>query len=203
MSTSKKSYENIVKKYPLLFKHSKSSMEPFALFGFECGIGWYHIIDKACATLYTTYKNANWRLEYVEHDLKDFKGYVKRIQSFQPDTTEEELLAKLQKSKTELTQELEEAKNNLPLVVQVKEKFATLRFYIDNGNEVSQRIADYAEHMSSVTCEECGNVGLHYTIGWHKTLCPEHAIKRYGEKTVSEFLAQEHELNDEKFDKTF
>ena len=59
-------------------------------------------------------------------------------------------------------------------VVQIKEKFGSLRFYIDGSNsfEVGDLI-DAAEKESSVTCEECGAVGLTARIsGWMKTLCP-------------------------------
>jgi hypothetical protein len=40
--------------------------------------------------------------------------------------------------------------------------------------------------MSEVTCEICGNVGKTYRTRWHKTLCKEHAIERYGENVVKE-----------------
>ena len=56
-------------------------------------------------------------------------------------------------------------------VSQVKEKFGTLRFYIDNGSvEVYAAIA-MAEAMSARTCERCGNPGQPRRGGWVKTLC--------------------------------
>jgi hypothetical protein len=94
---------------------------------------------------------------------------------------------------------------------QIKSKYATLRFYFrmkclnsSNPNDLCEvsdeefkAICDmiaYSKHMSETTCEKCGNVGRTYTIGWHKTLCKEHAIQNYGEEKVSAF----HKENEEK-----
>lgn len=54
---------------------------------------------------------------------------------------------------------------------QVKEKFGSLRFYVDNGNpEVSAAIS-MAEAISARTCETCGSSGKGRGGGWVKTLC--------------------------------
>lgn len=47
----------------------------------------------------------------------------------------------------------------LPSVVQVKEKFGTLRYYIDNATDEIQDLVDDAEEKSAVTCEVCGSIG--------------------------------------------
>ena len=72
-------------------------------------------------------------------------------------------------------------------VVQVKEKFGGLRFYIDKGSdEIYRRIAQ-AEKDSYETCEKCGNKGeLRKDTGWYFTLCEEHHIlKLQKHKSVS------------------
>lgn len=56
-------------------------------------------------------------------------------------------------------------------VVQVKEKFATLRFYTSGGNERTEAIISFAEYMSGFICEETGktnNIGVNKK-GWFKT----------------------------------
>lgn len=63
---------------------------------------------------------------------------------------------------------------DIPQVVatQVKEKFGTLRFYYDGGNEYIDGIVSHTEYLSEFYCEECGTtneVGL--TAGWYKTIC--------------------------------
>jgi len=60
-------------------------------------------------------------------------------------------------------------------VVQVKEKFAGLRFYIQDGSEEMYNRISLAEKQSYETCETCGEQGkLRSDIGWWLTLCDEH-----------------------------
>lgn len=71
------------------------------------------------------------------------------------------------------------AKQNKPIppvvVTQVKEKFGTLRFYYDGGDDYISGLVSMAEAMSESTCEECGDVGSRRGSGWIKTLCDKHA----------------------------
>jgi len=56
-------------------------------------------------------------------------------------------------------------------VLQVKEKFATLRFYVAGGNERTEAIISFAEYMSGFICESTGktnNVAVNKK-GWYKT----------------------------------
>ena len=56
-------------------------------------------------------------------------------------------------------------------VLQVKEKFATLRFYVNGGNERTEAIISFAEYMSGFICEFTGktnNVAVNKK-GWYKT----------------------------------
>ena len=63
-------------------------------------------------------------------------------------------------------------------VLQVKEKFAGLRFYVGSAEKpVHERIHE-AENESLKTCEECGAPGTLREGGWLKTLCDEHAQGR-------------------------
>lgn len=66
-------------------------------------------------------------------------------------------------------------------IVQIKEKFGGLRFYIQNGsNEMYKRIVE-AENQSYETCETCGEKGeIRRDIGWWMTLCETH----YNEKKL-------------------
>lgn len=68
-------------------------------------------------------------------------------------------------------------------VMQVKEKFGGLRFYIGCGSsEIFDRI-DQAEDESLKTCEACGRPGeLRSNGGWLKTLCP-HCAQEQGYST--------------------
>lgn len=61
-----------------------------------------------------------------------------------------------------------------PTAVQVKEKYGTLRFYIDNGIDEHYNIIDHYERLSGKTCEVCGEPGKIRTGSWIKTLCDHH-----------------------------
>ena len=70
-------------------------------------------------------------------------------------------------------------------VVQVKEKFGTLRYYVDIATGTSRedvekvyRLISEAEAKSEVTCEVCGEPGKLRQGGWIKCLCDIHANGR-------------------------
>ena len=63
------------------------------------------------------------------------------------------------------------------VAAQVKEKFGTLRFYVDGGDEATRGMIQMAEAMTAVTCEECGAPGTTGGRGWIRTLCPKHHVK--------------------------
>jgi hypothetical protein len=57
--------------------------------------------------------------------------------------------------------------------VQVKEKFAGLRFYTDLSEDYVDGLIDIAEELSYDLCERCGsnnNVTIN-KVGWRKALC--------------------------------
>ena len=60
-------------------------------------------------------------------------------------------------------------------ILQVKEKFGTLRVYTNLYLDAIEDIIDEYVKLSSVTCEVCGNRGsLHLIRGWFSTLCDKH-----------------------------
>lgn len=66
---------------------------------------------------------------------------------------------------------------------QLKEKYATLRFYWEGAlsPEADARVEeaiDLAEARSACTCEICGEVGQLYGPGWLTTRCAAHADGR-------------------------
>jgi hypothetical protein len=173
-----KDYKKIVEKYPELFG-ATDKRSPYAMFGFECNIGWYDIIENACFVLYQKYANAKWYLNIIEQQLEDVPGYAKRTSYGDKVVSEEEAQTELEKQKAKCVVDLEKAKENLPKVAQIKEKFGSLRFYLYNVDDVSNAVTTYAEAMSTSTCEECGCPGKTYRMGWHRTLCPTHAAEQY------------------------
>jgi hypothetical protein len=63
-------------------------------------------------------------------------------------------------------------------VLQVKEKFGSLRFYIDQKTDVFHDRIFIATAESSRTCEICGTPGIPRSGEWIRTLCDEHANGR-------------------------
>lgn len=60
----------------------------------------------------------------------------------------------------------------IPSVVQVKEKFGGLRFYLDRANKTQYDIAQWGEFFSYIICEQCGTThDVTTSGGWLKTLC--------------------------------
>ncbi len=64
------------------------------------------------------------------------------------------------------------------IVEQVKEKFGTLRFYYQGGDEFISGAVWLAESMTGQLCEECGGLGKTRGGGWVRTLCDVHEAER-------------------------
>lgn len=73
--------------------------------------------------------------------------------------------------------------------VQVKSKYASLRFYTD-GIETSKirKLIDQAEQKSYTVCEVCGNNGKTRPGSWMETLCETCFISRENNKLMSDIL---------------
>ncbi len=125
--------ELLCKRYPKIFRDRNAAMtETCMCWGFECGDGWFNIIDRLCANIQ----------HYI--DWQNKKNHEKH-------PVVEQVVA-----------------------VQIKEKFGTLRFYYDGGDDTIGGMIRMAESMSAVTCEECGSPGHQRSGGWIRTLCDKH-----------------------------
>lgn len=58
-----------------------------------------------------------------------------------------------------------------PEILQCKEKFGTLRFYISGGDDYINGLIAFAEKSSARTCERCGGIGKSQKGAWIKVLC--------------------------------
>jgi hypothetical protein len=69
--------------------------------------------------------------------------------------------------------------NSETYVMQVKEKFGGLRFYVGSATEREFDVIYCAEKDSYTICEECGEPGtLREDLGWILTLCDKHYEER-------------------------
>ena len=141
--------DDLIEKYPKIFREHKLPMTQTAMcWGLAVGPGWRDIIDNACSAI-------QW---HIDHERKDRASILRK------------------KRKGEKLHKWEEDFLLKPVcrqfvATQVKEKFGTLRFYFNNGDEYCDGVISMAEHMSAVTCEQCGSPGKVGGQGWITTLC--------------------------------
>lgn len=129
-------------KYPKIFRDRNAPMTQTCMcWGFECGDGWYDIIDVLCRQIQ----------HHVEHLVTRQSYQVLRGDLKQEDAVPEEDLQ--------------------VVAAQVKEKFGGLRFYIDGGDDEVRGMVAMAESMSYRICEDCGGRGTLRKGGWHRTMC--------------------------------
>jgi hypothetical protein len=157
--------KQLCERYPLVFKDRHASMRETAMcWGFEHGDGWFPILDTLCALLYAPYREAAEEYEYArKHEgTAPWEGadVITAVE------VERKRLAKAQ------------AAQATPIAVQVKEKFGTLRFYVQGANEQTYHYIEFAEALSARTCEECGAPGRTRGGGWVRTLCDRHEEER-------------------------
>lgn len=163
--------EKLCAKYPLIFKDRNASMQSTAMcWGFECGDGWYNILDILCHHLSNDYNQAKSRYEYIKDRLGIGRWEGSKIIISQVEIDE---------ARTKLDEET----LKVPIATQVKEKFGGLRFYVSGASDEQYNYISFAESMSYRTCEECGAQGRLYTDGWHRTLCSVHAKQEGKEET--------------------
>lgn len=179
--------KKLIKKYPEFFEYLKDYKGPIMpmSFGFECGDGWYFILDNLLEQCQDKIKHSK---KWPERKIKSqfWRYIIKKI--------EKRLKFKSQKWNKIWKLFIKFKKNfkfieNKPLsiqVLQVKEKYGGLRFYFNSSGGRSgeqdeiEGMVNLAESMSYGTCEFCGttkNVGQ--TQGWITTCCE----KCFKEKT--------------------
>lgn len=170
--------EALCAKYPEIFRDRHGDMTTTAMcWGFSCGDGWYNIIDAACANIKNHLRNNEQLLELIAKHKKyqemAWAGDWSFLENWQLDPKY------IEQEKKRYLSEIPEwmsCVEKIPEVVatQVKEKYGTLRFYYNGGDEYIDGIVDMAESMSARTCETCGAPGKLRGGGWVYTACDEH-----------------------------
>jgi hypothetical protein len=177
--------QELCKKYPKIFANRYADMRTTAMcWGFECGDGWYEILNNACSLIQG---HIDWSRKQRANAMKFNRALKKAL-----DGNKEPLIKyhsyrgvanewTLQHVEEDIVKStFREVGKAVPQVVatQVKEKFGTLRFYTSGGDDYTRGVEAMAEAMSGVTCETCGKPGTTGGGGWITTLCEEHRNKR-------------------------
>ena len=139
--------KQLCEKYPKIFANRYKPMTETAMcWGFECGDGWYNIIDRLCANIQ---HHIDWSHKGKEFDIKWNEANPNKQRPVKEPV-------------------------NQVIAAQVKEKFGTLRFYYDGGDDYIRGLTSMAESMSAYTCEKCGDAGKIRGMGWLYTACDKH-----------------------------
>lgn len=147
--------QHLREQYPLIFSQ-------------PCDIGindgWFDIIDTLCANIQNRIDNAAQQREWAikwnndvndpDYDWSDKASFIKREERNVPELIEQ------------------------VVATQIKEKFGTLRFYYQGGDEYIRGLEAMAESMTARICEECGSPGKSRSTKkqrWLLVLCDKHA----------------------------
>lgn len=187
--------KKLVEKYPLIFKDRYGDMKETAMcWGFECGDGWYDLIDGLCSNLQFNTDNNNKQYVIKNKVLRFLVPFLITIVTKIPGSynlnrkkqinplviIRSFLISKVHKFRSNLKFDyIESGKYPQIVATQVKEKFGGLRFYTQRGSSEQHSVISFAESLSYRICETCGsmkNVGR--TNGWIVTLCETCAKER-------------------------
>ena len=183
----------LCEKYPkMMVNRNKNMQETCMCWGFECGDGWFHILDQLMGNIQHHIdwkeKQCKWAMDYNEMAAQakagNFDLFEETMKALPNDEYKEKRLAEI------VAGDFRTVPESIPQVTldQVKEKFGTLRFYYSGGDDHISGMVSLAESLTGVTCESCGNVGERRGGGWVHTYCTpcelarELARKQYDEK---------------------
>ena len=173
----------LCEKYPkMMVNRLKPMQETCMCWGFECGDGWFNILDQLMGNIQHHIdwkeKQRKWALDYNEMAAQakagNFELFEETTKALPNDEYKEKRLAEI------VAGDFREVPESIPQVTldQVKEKFGTLRFYYTGGDDYISGMVSLAESLTEVTCESCGNVGERRGGGWIHTYCTPCEEKR-------------------------
>lgn len=171
--------EKLCLAYPKIFIKTYSE-DGKNIFGFECDDGWYHIINNSCRLIQSHISWKDKRIKQIKHTNKiraallagDTSLFDHEYKMFSDAFRESKHTEFMESARPEPV-----PRGVKQLVAdQIKEKFGTLRFYYDGGDEFCAGVVAMAEQISSNTCEVCGTYGETGGTGYIRTLCAVHRL---------------------------
>lgn len=173
--------KKLCEKYPRIFINRYEDMTLTAMcWGFEHGDGWYDILDALCRKIQThidwKQKQRNLALTYNDAyklakngDTTALTEYFSNGSKKNGDWVKQMVERSLESGEREVPEECPQV-----IAAQVKEKFGTLRFYYDGGDEYVSGLVSMAEWASANICETCGERGKLRGQTWLYTACDKH-----------------------------
>ena len=170
----------LVQRFPRIFRDRYAPMNQTCMcWGFTHDDGWYSIIANLCANIQ---HHIDWTRKRRLSALVYNRALTRAING---DFSSFSRLSKW--DQRQIDEALEDPEPQLQIVpdacpqvvaVQVKEKFGTLRFYYEGGDDKIDGMVRMAESMSAVICEQCGAPGTTGGTRWISTLCETHRAER-------------------------
>ena len=166
----------LCEKYPkMMVNRNKSMQETCMCWGFDCGDGWFNILNQLMGNIQ---HHIDWKDKQREYARK-YNEMATQAKAGNFDLFEESMKDSIDPAYKEkrlaeiVAGDFRKVPDAIPQVTldQVKEKFGTLRFYYTGGDDIIDGMVRMAESMSGVTCEECGNPGERRGGGWIHTYC--------------------------------
>ena len=166
----------LCEKYPkMMVNRNKDMKETCMCWGFVCGDGWFNILNQLMSQIQ---HHIDWKekqragaIKYNEMAAQakagNFDLFEETMKALPNDEYKEKRLAEI------VAGDFRPVPESIPQVTldQVKEKFGTLRFYYQGGDDYISGMVSLAESMTAVTCENCGNPGSCRGGGWVHTYC--------------------------------
>lgn len=183
----------LVSNYPKIFCNRFGDKAKHSIvYGFECGDGWFDILDNACRLIQSHIETSRLqRAQAIRYNralgrairgdknglLHYYLGSYRKVTPQVMEWAEKRVAEDLADPEPQ-ARIVPEATSQI-VAHQVKEKFGTLRFYTSYTSDQFVRGVLYmAEAMSAVTCEDCGKPGSERDGSWIRTLCDECDAKR-------------------------
>ena len=186
--------KKLVEKYPIIFQDRYGDMRSTAMcWGFECGDGWYPLIDPLCRHLQFNTDNNNKSYVIENKTLRILIPFLRYL--FMKIPGKYNLFRKRQINplvyiRSFLVGLIDKWRRNLKftyiesgrysqvVATQVKEKHGGLRFHGRGGSDAQYAAISFAESLSYHICESCGSMkDVGRTEGWIYTRCKECAEK--------------------------
>ena len=177
----------LCEKYPkMMVNRNKDMKETCMCWGFECGDGWFNILDQLMGNIQ---HHIDWKekqrtsaMAYNLMAAQAKEGNFDLFDDSMKDLNNPEYKAK--RLSEVIAGDFRSVPESIPQVTldQIKEKFGTLRFYYTGGDDVIDGMVRMAESMSGVTCEECSAPAQTHGPGWIRTICEPCETKREEER---------------------
>lgn len=149
-SITEQQFEELAKRYPDLFLKAKIDR-------INVGIGWYSLIDTLCEKISETVEQTRFQIRYLTDNNNAGENW-----------------ARINELEIMLAADI----NELPTLINIKEKFGGMYISVQDGSVTIQNFISFVHTLSMHTCEHCGMPGTARNDGWTKTLCNKHHRER-------------------------